>query len=306
LKADDLFITTVEEDPIGWGADIVRRQLNEPFLQSLRRRPDEKVSDLEASRAALDLVYGELQAFGTDGSHTLDDRQIDLAIVALESVLSRLSIALRVPFRDFTRFRSHWIRNDCAYSWQARRDLLEALFEPVRLQIRQLEERPISTRLPHQSLDNLQDADVIHDHLWRLQRALSDDPAQVIGSAKELVESTAKLVLLERGISVDKDRKLPALIKEAQTALGLHTGSVAVGPDGSDEVKRILGAVANIAVGLAELRNRGYGTGHGNAARPAGLRPRHAHLAVNAAITWCQLMLDTLADSDAPWRKSQP
>ena len=33
----------------------------------------------------------------------------------------------------------------------------------------------------------------------------------------------------------------------------------------------------------------GYGTGHGLARAPGGLGPRHAHLAVNAAFTWCQL-----------------
>ncbi|WP_234326405.1 abortive infection family protein [Streptomyces sp. NRRL S-495] len=31
---------------------------------------------------------------------------------------------------------------------------------------------------------------------------------------------------------------------------------------------------------------------------------RHAHLAANAAITWCELMLDTLRDPAAPWRKT--
>jgi hypothetical protein len=76
------------------------------------------------------------------------------------------------------------------------------------------------------------------------------------------------------------------------------------GPDGSDAVKKILGSVTSIAIGLAELRNRGYGTGHGPAQAPSGLGARHAHLAVNAAFTWCQLMLDTLADPKAPWRKA--
>jgi hypothetical protein len=66
------------------------------------------------------------------------------------------------------------------------------------------------------------------------------------------------------------------------------TGS---GPDGSDGVRRILGAVTTIANGLAELRNRGLGTGHGPATARVGLG------------TWCQLMLDTLADREAPWRK---
>lgn len=44
--------------------------------------------------------------------------------------------------------------------------------------------------------------------------------------------------------------------------------------------------------------------GHGQASIPAGLGIRHAHLAVNAVFTWCQLMLDTLADPLAPWRKT--
>lgn len=67
-------------------------------------------------------------------------------------------------------------------------------------------------------------------------------------------------------------------------------------------MKKILGGVSAIAIGVAELRNRGYGTGHGAAGERTGLGDRHAHLAVNAALTWCQLMLDTLADPMAPWK----
>lgn len=139
-------------------------------------------------------------------------------------------------------------------------------------------------------------ASAIREQLDRIQRAISDDPAPAVGSAKELIESTAKVVLAERG--------LPELVRQAQQALGLHPGSAAPGPDSTDAVKRILGRVSTIAAGLAELRNRGYGTGHGPAGPRVGLRPRHAHLAVNAAFTWCQLMLDTLTYPEAPWRRA--
>jgi hypothetical protein len=54
-------------------------------------------------------------------------------------------------------------------------------------------------------------------------------------------------------------------------------------------------------VGLGELRNL-YGTGHGPKGKRVGLQPLHAQLAVNAAVTWCSVMLDTLADDEAPWR----
>jgi hypothetical protein len=94
------------------------------------------------------------------------------------------------------------------------------------------------------------------------------------------------------------------LARAAQLSLGLDP-STRSGPDSSDAVRRILGAVTTIENGLAGLRNRGLGTGHGPATARVGLGSRHAHLAVNAALTWCQLMLDTLADPEAPWRTGQ-
>jgi hypothetical protein len=163
---------------------------------------------------------------------------------------------------------------------------------------------PPADRGSLRSLATLTDPTAIQEQLDRIRRAIIDDPALVIGSAKELIESTAKVVLLERGRPVNDKDDLPALARAAQEALGLHPSSTTPGPDGSDAVKKILGAVTTIATGLGELRNRGYGTGHGTAATRVGLRSRHAHLAVNAAVTWCELLLDTLADPEAPWRKN--
>src|SRR5581483_7458663 len=107
--------------------------------------------------------------------------------------------------------------------------------------------------------------------------------------------------LKERGETWRESADVPELVRQAEAALGLHPSAATTGPDASDGVRKILGAVTTITVGLAELRNRGHGTGHGPATVRVGLRPRHAHLAVNAAITWCQLMLDTLVDPEAPW-----
>ncbi|MGR6316499.1 abortive infection family protein [Micromonospora soli] len=161
----------------------------------------------------------------------------------------------------------------------------------------------VATRLPR-SLKALRDPTVILDSFDRIDRALPADPAQAIGSAKELIEATAKTVLIELGVPFeDKTAKLPALIDLAQRALLLHPQTQVPGPDGSNAVKRILGGLISIATGLGELRNEGWGTGHAPAAPRVGLRPRHAHLAVGAAHTWCQLILDTLADPAAPWRK---
>lgn len=153
------------------------------------------------------------------------------------------------------------------------------------------------------SLANLKNPTVIQRHLERIQRALSDDPEQAIGSAKELIESTAKLVLDQRAVAYSKTDEITGLIHRAQEALGLSPAKVpTTGPDGGGSIKRILGGAASVAIGVAELRNQ-FGTGHGRGRPQTGLGQRHAHLAVNAAFMWCQLMLDTLADPTAPWRK---
>ncbi len=146
----------------------------------------------------------------------------------------------------------------------------------------------------------LRSPEAIVDQLERIRTGLGSDPALAVGSAHDLIESTAKTVLSERGIAWN-DRKddLPALVNRAQDALGLRAVTAAAGPDGSEQVRRILGASTSIAIGVGELRNR-YGTGHGRHGQ-SGLKPRHARLAVHAAMTWCLLMLDTLQDSDAPW-----
>ncbi len=301
MRAADFFFEI--EPGFDFEGEFIQPELNEELVKALRAGPLDGVADESAAIGLLDMVYDQLGRYGTDSTQALSDPQIELAIRALEAVTARVGVTLEVPFRDFTRFRSYWLRNNASGSWQARRDILEALFEPVREKLRLLEAKPIDARLPQRSLADLRDPSAIQEQLQRIQRAIVSDPALVIGSAKELIESTAKVVLIERGLPVDDKADIPALVKEAQVALGLHPSSHAPGPDGSDTVKRILGAVTSVAIGVAEMRNRGFGTGHGPAGPRLGLSVRHAHLAVNAAITWCQLMLDTLADENAPWRK---
>lgn len=153
-------------------------------------------------------------------------------------------------------------------------------------------------------MDDLGSPDIIREHLRRIERALADqDPPQAIGSAKELVESTAKFVLRSRNVKPGRSDDLPKLVRDAQFCLGVHPSSPIGGADGQQSTKRILGGLSAVVVGLGELRNAGYGTGHGPGEARVGLYPRHAHLAVSAARAWCEFMLDTLQDAGAPWRK---
>jgi hypothetical protein len=155
------------------------------------------------------------------------------------------------------------------------------------------------------NLSDLSDASGIVIELERIRRDLNTDPQGAIGAGKQLIEATAKTALRELAIEVDKNAALPSLISTVHKELRLDAASAPEGPDGSKAIKKILSGAVNIAVGVAELRNQGFGSGHGQASAPSGLGVRHARLTVNAAVTWCELILDTLADPAAPWRKGQ-
>jgi hypothetical protein len=156
-------------------------------------------------------------------------------------------------------------------------------------------------RLLDISLSDAADEAAIREHLDRIERSIDTDPSGAIGAAKELVETTCKLVLRRTSRPIEENCKFPKLVSEASKVLSLHTTLVA--PDARG-VKTILGLMTNLAglaVGVDEIRNL-YGTGHGRDRKVAGLRPRHAHLAVGAAAVYCRMMLDTLEDPAAPWR----
>ncbi|ALM19078.1 hypothetical protein [Mycobacteroides abscessus] len=134
MGPDDFFEET--ESINTWtGEPTTTSKLRTGFLNELRAGPVAGIDDLDAAVALTHLVWDDLIAFGTGGGNTLDDKQLTLAQRALTETLSRIGITLTFPWRDFTAFKSHWVRNGCSGSWQARRDLLENLFAPVQAEL---------------------------------------------------------------------------------------------------------------------------------------------------------------------------
>jgi hypothetical protein len=106
---------------------------------------------------------------------------------------------------------------------------------------------------------------VLRQHVERTKRAAIDlDIELMIGSAKELIESTAAVVHRETGAEVGRDETLSRKAKVAQQALLLHGSVHDVESDAGRQVKTILSSLSNIAVSIAEMRNTS-GTGHGRA-----------------------------------------
>ena len=96
---------------------------------------------------------------------------------------------------------------------------------------------------------------------------------------------------------------MAALSKQALKALSLHPEAIAPTARGGEVIRRMLAGLQQIAVGLAELRNEGYGTGHGRGRRISGIQQRHADFVARSAIAYTEMVLDTLHDPTAPWRR---
>lgn len=135
------------------------------------------------------------------------------------------------------------------------------------------------------------DRPAIEDQLGRLRRA-QDDPGLMLGTAKEMLESTAKYVLEELGSPPPPNADFAQLIYLARERLEIRPEDIAVISPQTTAVKKILGAAATIAEQVNYLRNR-EGTGHGRTL-PSGVSESVAQLVVREACSIVELMFAAL------------
>lgn len=136
------------------------------------------------------------------------------------------------------------------------------------------------------------DGAALGEHLRRIEASVLDDPPLAIGSAKELVETVSKMVLVHYGLETDKKReKLPQLVNRALDCLDLKADKIPKASKAAESSRKVLGSLAGITQGMAEIRNA-FGTGHGRATASA-IKPRHAMLMVGAAATLTRFMMAT-------------
>ena len=122
MVPDDLFIDDVFPS---------RPSVNNGLLAALRSGAYGEASDLEASLALVGLLRSEYLQFGTEGGNQLTDNAIQTVQRTCRQVLKRLGIDLQVPWRDFSSFKAYWIANGGYGSWQARRQMVSEVFDPV-------------------------------------------------------------------------------------------------------------------------------------------------------------------------------
>lgn len=136
------------------------------------------------------------------------------------------------------------------------------------------------------------DLDHIRREIERLKQSVETDPAQAIGTAKELVESCCKTILSECNVEIDRHSDLVPLVKATAKALKLTPDDVDDAKRGADIIRQLLHKLSGIVNELGQLRNL-YGTGHGKNGRTKTLQPRHARLAVGFASTLALFLFET-------------
>lgn len=261
------------------------------------------------ARAVANFWAGGLGPTHGDITYVLDMFEMD---VELGTKWERISAAIKqVNRQDFIPLLEELIdllRSDRERSsgWTTDDNMIEGLADALAPYGITLREEFRITTAPGSLVDTatLPEEAALREHADRLRLAIAQgDSALLLGSSKELLESTAKIVLSRVGEM--PPASYPALITRALEILMLHPKSEPTQrEDEINSVRKILGGVLQIAIEINSLRNE-RGTGHGRAEAPVNLTSRHGRLAAGAAHLVATLMFDTLDDESAPWRHRQ-
>lgn len=136
------------------------------------------------------------------------------------------------------------------------------------------------------------DAGWMQKEIERLEMAVESDPALAIGTAKELVETCCKSILTRQKVDFTKSATLPDLTKLLTKELRLVPEGISDEAKGVETIRLLLRNLTTITQYLSELRSL-YGSGHGRDGRHRGLEPRHARLAVGAAVAFIDFVSET-------------
>jgi len=124
------FFLKETETPNPWGeASVIGpERVDAGLFDDLRRGKLPGISDEDVAEDLLIFVIDDLTAFGTGGGEVMTNDEMRRAIGGLNAVMKRIGVQLETPFRDFNSFKAYWLRNDGYNSWQARREILDGIF----------------------------------------------------------------------------------------------------------------------------------------------------------------------------------
>lgn len=154
-----------------------------------------------------------------------------------------------------------------------------------------------ATGAPSRSLDAIiqaRDIPAVRAEFDRALDSVERDPPTAITAACAIVESLCKVYIAENGLTLPSDLSIRPLWKTVQEHLGLGPKSAV-----TDDMRQILGGLASVLNGVGDLRTHA-GNAHGKGSEAFNVEPRHARLAVHAAHTLANFVLETWERPSAP------
>lgn len=148
MKSDLLFRESATSDPFGDATEVLDIEL----INQLRTGPPVGQDELQAAIALAELLAMDFESYGTHGSTRVrDDNDLALCVRALNATTQRIGIEFDLPWRDYASFRTYWNANDGHGSWQARREMVEQHFGPLRDELSRREDQADSSQLAEAS-----------------------------------------------------------------------------------------------------------------------------------------------------------
>lgn len=136
-------------------------------------------------------------------------------------------------------------------------------------------------------LDSL-DFDSVEKDFERALNEAESDPEDAVTSACSTVESVCKCILDEMGVPYPSKQDIKHLFKAVQENLDLSPTR----PEIEEDIKRILGALINVASGIGSLRTKS-GDAHGRGKKSHRIDARISRLAIHSASTLTHFLIET-------------
>lgn len=227
-----------------WGA--TKQVLNRSLLDSIKQGTYTAESNLTVASDLLTVVWNEYENYGTAGT-SLSNDDIIHAQKTLTLVLDRLGIALDVPWRDFSTFQTHWVHAGARGSWQARREILHDIFNPVQRELDRREalsdKAMLSTAIsPHPALG----WEIVDERITALRRRFaeartSEDYSDVGNRAVSALEALAASVYDAQKYTPPGEEPLP--YGKTKQRFGCYIDDKLTGPKNAALRKMVSGTV---------------------------------------------------------------
>jgi hypothetical protein len=251
MRPDDFF---TEAPFLGaWGAQS-SRAINSRLLVELRRGRVEGRSDVDVAGGLARLIHDDLEKFGTGNGQELAEAEMRDAILALRSVLDRIGVSdFSLPFRDFGSFKSFWLKNDGYGSWQARRDLLNGLFDPLHDKLIVLETRSLTSALaepisPHSATGWARVEEEILEMRRHFQAARTEQDYRNVGNDCVIVTEALSAQVYDPAQHLRDGEEVPS-VQKTKIRLERYIECSASGPQSAD-LRKLARAAIEFAQGV--------------------------------------------------------